>query len=130
MQHTSSLYSLTQRTHARWSTLHTSLILIALASLLTLTASTTLAQTYTYQTIDVPWAPDAFTTITAITDMGKLAGTYITSDIGPSGSWTWLNAKAGYKKLSFKDKRVYISDMNGSTRTVGIYYLTKNGSAH
>ena len=66
------------------------LVLIALASLLMLTGAA-LAQTYTYQTIDVPWAPYGVTNLSAITDLGKLAGTYAMSDIGPTGSWTWLN---------------------------------------
>ena len=110
-------------TAQRWSVLTMSLILLAGS------ATVALAQPYTYETIDLSFFPfqPSVVEITAITNLGKLAGTFITSDIGPGGSWTWINAQEGFRKVSFKDRYIRVQDMNGSKRLVGVYGTAKLG---
>jgi hypothetical protein len=76
---------------------------------------------YTYRTIDVPFTGQGHTHITGITDKGKLSGTYVDSK-GAVRSWTYIDAKTGFRKLTHPKKTLIVEDINAWTRTVGNYF--------
>jgi hypothetical protein len=85
---------------------------------LTSFAHAALADSYTYQTIDVPY-PTFSTRITGLTDLGKLAGLY-TDLAGVDRSWRFVPPNK-YEKLTYKSKLIRVDDLAGSGRIVGTY---------
>jgi hypothetical protein len=77
------------------------------------------ADGYTYERVDVPFAGAHNTRITGLTERGTLAGTY-TDAAGVERSWRKVRGK-GFEKLGWLGKRLEVSDIAGNTRVVGRY---------
>jgi hypothetical protein len=98
-----------------WTAALIAFLLLGLASF----AHAAVADSYTYQTIEVPYAALG-TRITGLTDLGKLAGLYEDPN-GVARSWAFFPPRT-FKKLTYKTRMIEVLDIAGSGRVVGNYF--------
>jgi hypothetical protein len=83
------------------------------------------ADSYTYQTVELPFKGVSNVEVTGVTDLGKMVGTY--HDDKGIKSW-YFDHKKGFTRLTQSGKTLIAQDVNMWARTLG-YYFDRKGRA-